>query len=192
MFYILCSLIHGYAHDAQSYTPQLVIKPLGQDPPNKFTGALWGFLIVPVTIYLGAFIQRSPMFDEGSGDQEGQLAVMISGIAAFAIVFAINSSVHSYLVVRYADGDKVSQVRESTQRERRGETHGGTRVESAKNTILGSCFSDGVREQAVNGRRRDSSNCESQGFVSRMLLWLRFRTSLSQSSIPRRVVAGPF
>ena len=40
----------------------------------------------------------------------GQIVVLIVGVACFAIVFAINSSVHSYLVVRYADGDKVSQV----------------------------------------------------------------------------------
>ena len=29
-------------------------------------------------------------------------AVIISGLAAFCLIFAVNSSVHSYLIVRYA------------------------------------------------------------------------------------------
>ena len=36
------------------------------------------------------------------------LAVLFVGVTAFALIFAINSSVHSYLVLRYAEGDKVS------------------------------------------------------------------------------------
>jgi MFS family permease len=35
--------------------------------------------------------------------------VLFVGVMAFAILFAINSSIHSYLVLRYAEGDKVSQ-----------------------------------------------------------------------------------
>lgn len=35
-------------------------------------------------------------------------AIMIAGLAAFCLVFAVNSSVHSYLIVKYADGDKVA------------------------------------------------------------------------------------
>jgi hypothetical protein len=38
------------------------------------------------------------------------LVVMIAGVSLFAIIFAINSSVHSYLVVRYADGNKVPRA----------------------------------------------------------------------------------
>ena len=37
------------------------------------------------------------------------LAGLITIIAIFAILFAINSSIHSYLVVRYAEGNKVAQ-----------------------------------------------------------------------------------
>jgi hypothetical protein len=29
------------------------------------------------------------------------------GVFSFAIIFAVNSAVHSYLVVKYAEGDKV-------------------------------------------------------------------------------------
>jgi hypothetical protein len=36
------------------------------------------------------------------------LVIYFIGVSAFAVLFAINSSIHSYLVLRYADGDKVS------------------------------------------------------------------------------------
>jgi hypothetical protein len=92
----------------QSYTPQLALGPLNQSPPNKYSGALWGYLIIPVTLFLAFMVQFSSIFkDHHNG---GMLIVLIVGIVSFAIVFGINSSVHSYLVVRYADGDKVAQV----------------------------------------------------------------------------------
>jgi hypothetical protein len=33
---------------------------------------------------------------------------MTVGIVIFAAVFAVNSAVHSYLIVKYSDGDKVA------------------------------------------------------------------------------------
>jgi hypothetical protein len=76
----------------QSYTPQLVVTPLGQDPPNKYVGVLWVYLIMPITLSLAGVLQFSPIF-QGS-DETGKLAVLVTGVAVFAIVFAINSSVH--------------------------------------------------------------------------------------------------
>jgi predicted MFS family arabinose efflux permease len=35
-------------------------------------------------------------------------AVVLGGLGAFGVVFAINSSVHSYLILAYSDGDKVA------------------------------------------------------------------------------------
>ena len=35
-------------------------------------------------------------------------AAMVLVLTAFCVLFAINSSIHSYLVVRYAEGDKVA------------------------------------------------------------------------------------
>jgi len=90
----------------QSYTPQLVIGPLRQQPPNKYTAALWAILLIPITVVLGAAATYADSFRER--DITGMLSWMIATIASFAIIFAINSSVHSYLVVRYAEGDKVA------------------------------------------------------------------------------------
>ena len=33
---------------------------------------------------------------------------MVLGLIAFGVVFAMNSAVHSYLILAYADGDRVS------------------------------------------------------------------------------------
>lgn len=35
-------------------------------------------------------------------------ALLLAGLGAFCVVFAINSSIHSYLIVRYSGGDKVA------------------------------------------------------------------------------------
>ena len=35
-------------------------------------------------------------------------AVIVVGLALFGIVFALNSAVHSYLILDYTDGDKVA------------------------------------------------------------------------------------
>jgi len=102
-FLALYIIVYG---QMQSYTPQLVIGPLRQSPPNKYAAVLWAACLIPVTLLLGSATTFAPAFAER--DVPGMLGYLICGIAAFAIVFAINSSVHSYLVVRYADGDKVA------------------------------------------------------------------------------------
>jgi hypothetical protein len=89
----------------QSYTPQLVIGPLGQTPPNKYVAVIWAAFLVPITLGIGLAVTISPAFLER--DLSAMLGLLIGGIATFAIIFAVNSSVHSYLVVRYAAGDKV-------------------------------------------------------------------------------------
>lgn len=43
-----------------------------------------------------------------NNDRPAMTAWMITGIVTFAIIFAINSSIHSYLVVKYASTDKIA------------------------------------------------------------------------------------
>ena len=38
----------------------------------------------------------------------GAGAVIVGGLAVFGVVFALNSAVHSYLILDYTDGDKVA------------------------------------------------------------------------------------
>eukprot|EP00878_Enallax_costatus_P043685 GHUV01051736.1.p1 GENE.GHUV01051736.1~~GHUV01051736.1.p1 ORF type:complete len:130 (+),score=24.52 GHUV01051736.1:354-743(+) len=39
---------------------------------------------------------------------QAMTGVMIAGILVYCVLFAVNSSVHSFLIVKYADGDKVA------------------------------------------------------------------------------------
>ena len=90
----------------QSWTPQLVTGPLGQTPPNKLTEVLWGIINCIPTLVMGLVMSFSPVFLDYN--VSGMTGWLISSIVAFAIIFAINSSIHSYLVVKYAKSDKVA------------------------------------------------------------------------------------
>ncbi|KAJ9530544.1 hypothetical protein QJQ45_012521 [Haematococcus lacustris] len=62
----------------------------------------------PLTgLFLALWIIIYGQVSGGTCDEKAA-AVMITGLAAFCLVFAVNSSVHSYLIVKYADGDKVA------------------------------------------------------------------------------------
>ena len=90
----------------QSWSPQAVLSPLGQDPPNKYSAALWAWLLLPVTVALAATLQFSAPFVER--DVDAMIALLTALVALFAVVFAVNSAVHSYLIVKYSEGDKVA------------------------------------------------------------------------------------
>jgi len=90
----------------QSWTPQLVLQPLQQSPANKYVAVLYNMLLVLCPLYMALFLQTSTIFQDH--DVGGMTAVLVSGLAAFCLVFAVNSAVHSYLIVRYAEGDKVA------------------------------------------------------------------------------------
>ncbi|GMI31223.1 hypothetical protein TeGR_g3050 [Tetraparma gracilis] len=102
-FLALYIIVYG---QVQSWTPQLVTSPLGQTPPNKRTEIMWGLVNCAPTLVLAVALSKAPAFlDE---DQPSMLAWLIAGIAVFAVIFAINSSIHSFLVVKYSPRDKVA------------------------------------------------------------------------------------
>jgi MFS family permease len=90
----------------QSWTPQLVTGPLNQTPPNKFTEIMWGFINCLPTLVMAIVMAFSPSFD--NHDLTPMTVWFIAIIVVFAIIFAINSSIHSFLVVKYAKSDKVA------------------------------------------------------------------------------------
>lgn len=90
----------------QTWTPQLVTGPLGQTPPNKLTELLWGSINIIPTVVAALVFTFAPSFVDTSRD--GMTVWVVAILFAFAIIFAINSSVHSYLVVKYAKKDKVA------------------------------------------------------------------------------------
>jgi hypothetical protein len=98
-------IIYG---QVQSWTPQLALAPLRQAPANKQVQVLWNAILTVCPAGLAAALLGSPIFTEQH--QGAMVAVLICGLAAFCVVFAINSSIHSYLIVRYAGGDKVAST----------------------------------------------------------------------------------
>jgi hypothetical protein len=80
---------------------QAIVPKLLRRTRDQATGAravrVWGFALaaLPALIALGLRINGSP-------------AILIGGLLVFGIVFAVNSSVHSYLIIAYSDHDKVA------------------------------------------------------------------------------------
>ena len=58
-------------------------------------------------LFLGALIQ-SGVFQDHPGETTAKTVVIFIGVFVFAFLFAVNSAIHSYLVVKYADGNKVA------------------------------------------------------------------------------------
>jgi len=90
----------------QSWTPQLVTNPLKQTPPNKFTEMLWGVINALPTGVMAIVLSLEEIFY--FEDKTTMTIWLIAVVAFFAVVFAINSSIHSFLVVKYAKKDKVA------------------------------------------------------------------------------------
>lgn len=90
----------------QSWTPQLVTGPLNQTPPNKYTEILWGLVNCIPTLMMWAVMTYSTSFEEN--DLTSMTTWLIVAIVTFAIIFAINSSIHSFLVVNYASKEKLA------------------------------------------------------------------------------------
>jgi len=90
----------------QSWTPQLVLGPLNQSPPNKMTEVFWGMINCYPTLIAVVVIYASEAFR--AYQLNSMIAWLVVIIVAFAVIFAINSSIHSFLVVKYARADKVA------------------------------------------------------------------------------------
>ena len=109
---ILASYIIVYGQ-CQSYTPQLVTGPLGQTPPNKLTEVMWGLLNCLPTAFMAVVAYAMPSAAGGGGaggqsDGAAFASLLMATVVAFALIFAVNSSIHSFLVVHYAKADKVA------------------------------------------------------------------------------------
>ncbi|GLC44908.1 hypothetical protein PLESTB_001687900 [Pleodorina starrii] len=103
LFLAVWIIVYG---QVQSWTPQMVLQPLKQAPANKYVAVLWNLLLVATPLFMGLMLQASDIF---TGHHVGGMTgVMVGGLGAFCLVFAVNSSIHSYLIVRYAQGDKVA------------------------------------------------------------------------------------
>jgi len=89
--------IIGYGM-VQASAPKLIRHSHRNRGPDGATAKRWAFILAvfPAGIAMGLYAGTAP-----------ELVVVI-GLIAFGIVFAINSAVHSYLIVAWSEHDKVS------------------------------------------------------------------------------------
>lgn len=93
----LAAWVIGYGI-IQSITPMLIRRFTGGHTPQGRSATVLAFLLAVV---IGGLIL---------GIHEGVRAdvLLVVGLGVFGVVFAINSAVHSYLILAYSDGDKVT------------------------------------------------------------------------------------
>jgi predicted MFS family arabinose efflux permease len=81
----------------QAFAPRLIKGATGSEPDGR-TATRLAFVLAAfpaaIAIALGAGLDPTP--------------VIVGGLIAFGAVFALNSAVHSYLILAYADGDRVA------------------------------------------------------------------------------------
>jgi predicted MFS family arabinose efflux permease len=82
----------------QASAPRLIRRSHHGQGPGGGTARLWAFILVvfPAAMALALQSGLDPTL------------VLVTGLVLFGVVFAINSAVHSYLILAYSDFDKVS------------------------------------------------------------------------------------
>ena len=82
----------------QSLAPKLLSRGLAGGTPRGGTASLGAFILAGLAglIALGVQFGLSPWL------------TVVAGLALFGLVFAVNSSVHSYLILAYTDRDRVA------------------------------------------------------------------------------------
>jgi predicted MFS family arabinose efflux permease len=81
----------------QSASPRLLKRRSGHVPTGRTAALLaLGLAILPAGIAVALRLDFDPA------------TVLVVGLVIFGVVFALNSAVHSFLILHYADGDKVA------------------------------------------------------------------------------------
>jgi hypothetical protein len=83
----------------QASAPKLISRRTATShAPNGRTAVVlaFGLALFPALIATALIVNFDPTL------------VLVTGLIAFGVVFALNSAVHSYLILAYADGDKVA------------------------------------------------------------------------------------
>ncbi len=83
----------------QSIAPRFICAKPGETP-RAYTVVLWAAILtcVPIAIALAIGANIFPGF------------AIVVGLAIFGVIFAINSAVHSYMIVSYAESEKVAMT----------------------------------------------------------------------------------
>jgi predicted MFS family arabinose efflux permease len=82
----------------QSAAPALIGRWTGGRAPEGRAAQVLAFILALVTALVAGGLTAG----------YAPVAVILGGLGLFGVVFAVNSSVHSYLILAYSDGDKVA------------------------------------------------------------------------------------
>ena len=82
----------------QSLAPILIRRWTGGAAPSGRSVPVLAFLLAAVTAAIAVGLQA----------KVPSVALIVGGLAVFGAVFAVNSSVHSYMILVYSEGDKVA------------------------------------------------------------------------------------
>lgn len=94
----MAAWVIGYGA-VQAAAPSFIRRKVGAEIESAAKGALlWGIALALVAAGIAAAVEF---------EFHATIAILV-GLAIFGIVFAVNSSVHSYLILAYTDSDKVA------------------------------------------------------------------------------------
>ncbi|MBA3396012.1 MAG: organoarsenical effux MFS transporter ArsJ [Deltaproteobacteria bacterium] len=93
----LAAWVIGYGI-IQSITPVLIKRFTGGHAPQGRSATVLAFLLALVIVGVIVGVHQGARAD----------VLLVIGLGIFGVVFAINSAVHSYLILAYSDGDKVT------------------------------------------------------------------------------------
>eukprot|EP00127_Corallochytrium_limacisporum_P002228 Clim_evm16s109 gene=Clim_evmTU16s109 len=90
----------------QSHTQNIVLKPMKIFPPHPHN--LWPFTL-GLTFAIAVITVAYIIAYQETDNVDVYAAILMPGLLFYGFIFAINSSIHSYLVVHLSDKDKVAQ-----------------------------------------------------------------------------------
>jgi len=96
----LAAWVIGYGA-IQAFAPRLLRRTRGDLDAEIAAARLWALLLAGVSAAIAALVALD------IGDTATTIAV-VGGLIVFGAVFAVNSSLHSYLILAYSTGDEVS------------------------------------------------------------------------------------
>jgi MFS family permease len=93
----MAAWVIGYG-GVQAFTPRLLDRGAGGQRDHARSAQRWAFLLaaIPVGIVVALMADLPPTL------------TIVGGLAAFGVAFAVNSALHSYLILAYADSDTVA------------------------------------------------------------------------------------
>jgi len=92
----------------QAFVPKLLRRTRGSESA-AMAAKLWGgvLALAPALIGFGISDYGSQILMQAFGGFDSA-AFLVRGLILFGVIFAVNSALHSYLIVAYSDADKVS------------------------------------------------------------------------------------